>query len=153
MTVHGLEKTLVGVAGEYLVAGELSLRGFIASITLRNSRGIDIIASSSDASRKVSIQVKSSNTDKPSWRMNKKSETYHSPGHFYVLVVLKPAGVRADFYVVPSGVIAAVITTDHQDWLMGKKKDGSDRKDSGMRVFKDSEGKFAEAWHLLGLAD
>ncbi len=37
-----LEPTLVGVAGEYLVAGELSLRGYIASITLRNSRGIDI---------------------------------------------------------------------------------------------------------------
>ncbi len=36
-----LASTLVGVAGEYLVAGELSLRGYIASITLRNSKGID----------------------------------------------------------------------------------------------------------------
>jgi len=53
-----LESTLVGVAGEYLVAGELSLRGYIASITLRNSRGIDIIASNSDGSKSVSIQVK-----------------------------------------------------------------------------------------------
>ena len=43
-----LDSTLVGVAGEYLVAGELSRRGYIASITLRNSRGIDIIASNSD---------------------------------------------------------------------------------------------------------
>jgi len=53
-----LESNLVGVAGEYLVAGELSRRGYIASITLRNSRGIDIIASSADAEKTVNIQVK-----------------------------------------------------------------------------------------------
>lgn len=53
-----LESTLVGVAGEYLVAGELSPRGYIASITLRNSRGIDIIASNPEATKSVSIQVK-----------------------------------------------------------------------------------------------
>jgi Holliday junction resolvase-like predicted endonuclease len=59
-----LESTLVGVAGEYLVAGELTLRGFIASITLRNSRGIDIIASNSDGSSSVSIQVKTNSYGK-----------------------------------------------------------------------------------------
>ena len=35
---------LTGVAGEYFVAAELSRRGFIASITMRNSPGIDILA-------------------------------------------------------------------------------------------------------------
>ena len=53
-----LESTLVGVAGGYLVAAELSLRGYIASISLRNSRGIDIIASHSDGTKTVSIQEK-----------------------------------------------------------------------------------------------
>ena len=33
---------LAGVAGEYFVAGELSRRGFIASITMRNTRDIKI---------------------------------------------------------------------------------------------------------------
>ncbi|PIW68446.1 MAG: aspartate ammonia-lyase, partial [Candidatus Omnitrophica bacterium CG12_big_fil_rev_8_21_14_0_65_42_8] len=37
-----LNPILSGVAGEYLVAGELSRRGYIASITLRNSKGVDI---------------------------------------------------------------------------------------------------------------
>ena len=58
-----LESTIVGVAGEYLVAGELSLRGFLASITLRNSRGIDIVASSADGSTSVSIQVKTNSSE------------------------------------------------------------------------------------------
>ena len=35
---------LTGIAGEYFVAAELSRWGFIASITMRNSRGIDIPA-------------------------------------------------------------------------------------------------------------
>jgi hypothetical protein len=33
-TRSGLESTLVGVAGEYFVAAELSIRGYLASITL-----------------------------------------------------------------------------------------------------------------------
>jgi hypothetical protein len=35
---------LADVVGEYFVATELSCRGFIASITMRNSTGIDILA-------------------------------------------------------------------------------------------------------------
>lgn len=53
-----LSTGLSGVAGEYLVAAELSRRGYIASITLRNTRGIDILASNADATRSVGIQVK-----------------------------------------------------------------------------------------------
>ncbi|MGB2998104.1 MAG: hypothetical protein WBC59_05650, partial [Phycisphaerae bacterium] len=51
-----LPSILVGVSGEYFVAAELSRRGYIASITLRNTRGIDILAANADASRSVSIQ-------------------------------------------------------------------------------------------------
>ena len=51
---------LTGVAGEYFVAAELSRRGFIASITMRNTRGIDILATTSEAKSAVTIQCKSS---------------------------------------------------------------------------------------------
>lgn len=49
---------LAGVAGEYFVAAELSRRGFIASITLRNTRGIDIVVANKDATKTVTIQCK-----------------------------------------------------------------------------------------------
>ena len=70
-----LESTQVGVAGEYFVAAELSLRGFIASITLRNTRGIDIIASTKDGAKSVNIQVKTNNIDSTNWVLTQKSET------------------------------------------------------------------------------
>jgi hypothetical protein len=40
-----LSKGITGIAGEYFVAAELSLRGYMASFTLRNNDSIDIHAS------------------------------------------------------------------------------------------------------------
>ena len=54
-----LPSILVGVSGEYFVAAELSRLGYVASVTLRNTRGIDILAANADATRSVGIQVKS----------------------------------------------------------------------------------------------
>ena len=64
------DKILRGVAGEYLVAGELSKKGHIASITLRNTKGVDIMASNNDASNTAGIQVKTTihpGTKYPIW--------------------------------------------------------------------------------------
>jgi hypothetical protein len=44
MSQRTLSTILAGVAGEYLVAGELSRLGWIASLTLRNTRGVDILS-------------------------------------------------------------------------------------------------------------
>ncbi len=146
-----LESQLVGVAGEYLVTGELSLRGYIASITLRNSRGIDIIASDSEAKKTISIQVKTNSDGGNKWRLTIKSEEFYSKNHFYVFVAIKGLGTRPAFHIVPSEIVAKDISKGHSDWLKGKKKDGSARKDSNIRGFMDSEYKYLEAWNLLGL--
>ena len=146
-----LETTLVGVTGEYFVAAELSIRGYLASVTLRNSRGIDIIASNSDASRSVSIQVKTSKGGEANWILNKKAESYYAENHYYVFVVLHAVGHRPDFHVVPSKVVSDYTSTFHKQWLAGSKKDGSARKDSNMRVFRDPEGLYKETWGVLGL--
>ena len=144
-----LEPTLVGVAGEYLVAGELTLRGYIASITLRNSRGIDIIASNSDGSKSVSIQVKTNSNGSGKWVLNQKSETFYSDNHYYIFVALKEIGERPKYHIVPSQHVANYVSKNHSDWLKGKKSDGSERKDSAIRNFNDPENKYLEAWHLI----
>ena len=146
-----LESTLVGVAGEYFVAAELSLRGYLASVTLRNSRGIDIIASSADASKSVSIQVKTSKGKAPSWILNKSSEDFSSASHFYVFVLLKSLETRPDFFVAPSIAVARYISTTHREWLKGSKRDGTQRLDTNMRKFNDPEGQHRERWDVLGL--
>ncbi|MDY6904048.1 MAG: hypothetical protein SWH61_05115 [Thermodesulfobacteriota bacterium] len=146
-----LESTLVGVAGEYLVAGELSLRGYLASMTLRNSRGIDIIASNSDGSKSISVQVKTNSSGGKAWMLNKKSEDFFSENHYYILVALKSISERPDFHIVPSKVVAEYVKRTHINWLRGKKRDGSERKDSTLRKFRDVENEYLEAWHLIKL--
>lgn len=146
-----LASTLVGVAGEYLVAGELSLRGYIASITLRNSKGIDIIVSDEHAARSVSIQVKTNSFGNDKWILNKKAEDFYSDNHYYIFVSLKEIGERPEYYIVPSKIVANYVSSSHSEWLKGRKNDGSPRKDSAIRNFKDPQKKFLEAWELIKL--
>ena len=145
-----LENTQVGVAGEYFVAAELSLRGYLASITLRNTRGIDIIASTNDGKKSVSIQVKTNNNGSATWILNKKSETFHSPNHFYVFVSMRDVTKHPEYYIVPSKDVATFTSESHANWLNGKKKDGSERKDSSMRKFiTDSSSGYKDNWKVL----
>ena len=146
-----LASTLVGVAGEYLVAGELTLRGYLASITLRNSRGIDIIASNADGPKSVNIQVKTNSEGKKSWILNKKAEQYYSDNHYYVFVALQGLAQRPNFHVVPSRIVAEYTQTTHAAWLKGKKHDGSARRDSAIRKFDDHDNHYLEAWELIQL--
>lgn len=144
---------LAGVAGEYFVAAELSRRGFIASITMRNTRGIDILATNAEAKRAVTIQCKTSRNTQKGWIVTEKSEQFVSEGHFYVFVKLRTELERPAYYIVPSKVVAHYIYTTHREWLKGKKANGGQRKDSAMRIFSDPEDKYLEKWDLLGLKE
>lgn len=142
---------LAGVAGEYFVAGELSRRGFIASISLRNTRGIDILATNADASRSVTIQCKTNQISKTSWMLNEKSESFVSDSHFYVFVVLGGPLERPCYHVVPSAAVASYVRNDHRTWLSTPGRRGQPHADNPMRKFDDRANEYLERWDLLGL--
>jgi hypothetical protein len=142
---------LTGVAGEYFVAGELSRRGFIASITMRNSPGIDVLATNLKAKKAVTIQCKTSRSSTKGWILSDKAEVFAPKNHFYVFVRLGAATDRPAYHIVPSKVVAKYVATRHRAWLKGKKPNGGQRKDSAMRKFRDTEDKYLEQWDLLGL--
>jgi hypothetical protein len=48
-----LTKGLSGLAGEYFVAGELTRRGYIVTLTLRNTKAFDILVSNESATKAV----------------------------------------------------------------------------------------------------
>lgn len=146
-----LDSGLSGIAGEYLVAGELTRRGYIASITLRNTRGIDIIATNRNASKSVGIQVKASTGSRRSWILHKKSEDFYSDTLFYVFVELNGANERSNYYIVPSKVVANQIKSGHAQWLKTLSKEGRPHNDTTMRQFADKDGNYLERWDLLSL--
>jgi len=146
-----ISKRKIGIAGEYFVAAELSKKGYVASITLRNTEGVDILVSNEDGSITKAIQVKSSIEKKKSWILNKKAESNYNDNLFYVFVNLKEDEERADYYIVPSVDVAKFVRKSHRNWLKKPGKSGKAHKDSDMRKFADPEDKYLERWDLLGL--
>jgi hypothetical protein len=146
-----LSAILCGVAGEYFVAAELSRRGYIASITLRNTRGVDILASNETASHQVGIQVKSNRGNVRERVLSRKAEDYFAENLFYVFVNLKTDQERPSYFIVPSKHVADHVRTGHAHWLNELGKYGQPHNDSAVRKFQDRDGRFLEAWHLLKL--
>jgi hypothetical protein len=139
-----------GVSGEYFVAAELSRRGYVASLTLRNTRGIDILASNPDATKSVGIQVKTCHGTQAAWMLNKKAEADLAENLFYVFVCL-PQSALPTFYVVPRKVVAQYVRDTHREWLATPGRGGRQHVDTDMRRFKDPKGLYRDRWELLGL--
>jgi hypothetical protein len=145
-------KILTGVSGEYFVAGELSRRGYLASITLRNTKGVDILCSNASVSKSVGIQVKTKSGLSRNWILSEKCETYHANDLYYVFVNISERSDEAPKYtIVPSKVVADFIRKSHANWLKSPKKNGDPRQNSNMRKFQDLEEKYLNRWDLLGL--
>lgn len=145
-----LSTTLSGISGEYFVAAELSRHGYVASVTLRNTKGIDILASNVNATKSVGIQVKTNQSTGKDWVLNKKVESDTATNLFFVFVRLNGLGA-VEYYIVPRGDVAAFARKFHQQWLSGSRRDGKPRKDGDMRKFADLEGRYRNRWDLLGL--
>jgi hypothetical protein len=145
-----LPKPLVGIAGEYLVAGELSRRGYLAAVTLRNTKGVDILASSGDASRSVGIQVKTAQGRHRIWPLSEKADHYHSDNVFYVFANLNDGGAPT-YSIVPSETVARFSREWDSYFRDTTRRDGKPHKDTSRRAFKDKEGIFLDRWDLLGL--
>ena len=69
-----ISSILAGVSGEYFVAAELSRRGYICSVTLKNTKGIDILVCNEDSTKTLGIQVKTNQINKREWILNEKYE-------------------------------------------------------------------------------
>jgi len=146
-----LNTILSGVAGEYFVAAELSRRGFSASITLRNTRGIDILVANLDATRSVGIQVKTNQGSEKYWILHKKIEEGCAENLFFIFVNLNHRKKPPEYHVAPSSVVADFCKESHKEWLAKPGLKGRLHKDNTMRKFSDGENKYRDRWDLLGL--
>jgi len=146
-----ISSILAGVSGEYFVAAELSRRGYICSVTLKNTKGIDILVCNEDATKTLGIQVKTNQINKNEWILNEKCEKLIDENIFYVFVNLKKTEELPEFYIVPSKIVADYTSFNHKKWLNEKGKKGQQRNDSTMRKFKDTKNEFLNKWGLLNL--
>lgn len=144
-----ISKALTGVAGEYFVAAELSRRGYIASLTLRNTKGIDILAANEHGTKTVGIQVKTNQASNSSWVLNRKNEDYDSQNLIYILVNLNENKQMPTYHIVPSKIVSNKIKHDHEKWLDTPGKKGKKHLDNNIRKFTDREDKYLDNWDLI----
>jgi hypothetical protein len=145
------ESILRGIAGEYFVAAELSKRGYIAIITLRNTETADILCSDLNAKNPITIQVKTKQEAKRIWPLHKKAENLYSDKLYYIFVILNKEGVYPDFFIVSSRDVANYCKESHKQWLETLGKKGQKHNDNLVRNFCDIEGKYLGKWDLLKL--
>lgn len=145
-----ISPALSGIAGEYFVAAELTRRGYIASLTLRNTRGVDILVSNLDATRSVGIQVKATQGSARTWMLSQKVEANIATNLFFVFVRLNGLSVP-EYYIVPREDVSRYVTENHKLWLKTPGRKGQPHVDTSMRQFIDSENRYRGRWDLLGL--
>lgn len=111
---------MTGLAGEYLVAGYMNLKGWIASLTLKNFPCVDIFGQNNG--KNISIQVKTSRETSFNIGLNhnNRSEIYKRvKGPFVFVYIDKNDNIS--FYILSrNDYINLVIRTD--DIYFNKKK-------------------------------
>jgi hypothetical protein len=128
--------TLTGVPGEYYVCAELGKRGNLALLTPKNNPLFDIVAVAPDASRTVSIQVKSMGlNNEQGWKLNKQiTKKKNNPNLFLILFNLKQEGV-CDYYIYHYDEIVDRMNEIYNLYINQEKRDGGKRKEVGFRWF------------------
>lgn len=95
---------LTGMTGVYLVAAELSRRGYIASPTSRSAQGADLLVTDIDCKNSFAVQVKTNATTFGFWLLGAKAKTFQAKTLVYAFVNLRKD--RTDIYLVPSSFVA-----------------------------------------------
>ncbi len=140
-----LNSTNVSLAGEFAVLSQLALQGYVANMTLGNTKGIDILVADAEGGRMLKLEVKTNYQGGGSegskskdfgnfvsaWIMHEKHEQSSDPSLFFCFVNISRDTKSFKFYIVPSAVVANYVGRQHQHWLAGAPK--GKRKDTTMR--------------------
>lgn len=100
---------VTGIAGVYYVAAELTIRGLVALVTIRNTRAVDIVALNTKSLKSIGVQVKTNSATSPHdfWLLSEKDKRLPNKQLsrlVYVFVNLNPKAPPS-FFVVPADIV------------------------------------------------
>ena len=146
---ESIDKNKIGRMGEYLVAYELEKNGFSTTLTIKNTREIDVFAFDEKKKKSISIQVKTHKKGdaKTEWAVNASNLNQMSGDLFFVFVELNEAS--ADYYVHTSKEVVNRINADHKKWEKKPGKNGQKHKDNTIRKWTEKNDKHLNNWNIL----
>lgn len=156
-----IEKNELALAGEYYVLAQLSARGYVATLTLGNAKGVDILVTNQAIDRLFRVEVKTTSL-KPRtealfstvpayhWTMSQKHEADATANLVFCFVQIEAVDALPRFFLVPSRDVATYVRWQHQHWLAAK---GSTVRDTPMRRFRipvDDPKGYQNNWAIFG---
>jgi len=156
-----MEKQVIGAAGVYHVAAELSKMGHIALVTIRNTRGVDIVAMNPEKNKAIGIQVKTRKGDGDgvyfpigiNCKIDDLDDYDKKIKNPFVFVQITKEKIR--YFVIPAKNIIRLCKEDFESYMKSAKhrKPVEDiRKANQIFGVEVSEIKdFEDRWDYLGL--
>ena len=138
-----LLQNYVALAGEYLVLGELALRGLDASLTLGHTKEIDILLLRREPNGFFRVEVKASSGDvrqstifgsSYEWLMNERHGSLVEKRLIYCFVRTTLDVAHRRFFLVPSEDVAAYIRWEFEYWKAHSERRTG--KVSALRTFR-----------------
>lgn len=151
-----------GLAGEFYTLAQLTHRGLVATLTLGNTKGVDILVTNQELNELYKVEVKST-VNKPGrarlfgdgkffmWTLSKKHEQLYDPKLIYCFLFFREPNLLPEFFLVPSIDVAEYVKWQHQYWL--EKTEKKEDK-SSVRIFRipesDPNGYYSN-WSIFGI--
>jgi len=138
-----IDKTLTALAGEFLVAGHLCLKGYVASLTLKNYPAVDIFCLNPRTGKQVAIQVKTIRSGKH-YYVPEKIDDLNTP---FVFVRIG-SDESVDFFIAPAKDIARLSNKEREDYL---RQHPSVSREQPRMISIESLAEYKNQWAFLGL--
>lgn len=146
-----LSNLMIGTAGEYLVAAQMNLNGWFASLTMKNYPMVDIIGKNEQTGKFIQVQVKTIHKDRTFLvgfsRVNrdKMDLTIQGP---YVIVDLKDIK-HPEYFIVPKQDLIDITYRTDDAYYKKKCANGHPNEKYPMAVnIKEVHG-YKDRWDLL----
>lgn len=155
-----MDKSNVGIAGEYFVLAQLAQRGLVITMTLSHTKSIDILVTNEAFKTLYKVEVKTTQKKplteklfgkKPfyCWTMSEKHEQIKDPRLFYCFVHLSHLKELPRFFIVPSRIVARYVKWQHNKWLKSRKRQIKDTTMRRYRIPIDDPAGYGDNWDVF----
>lgn len=159
-TTKQLGKLLTGLAGEFMVAGQLCMRGYFASLTLKNYPEVDIFVLNPRTDKQVAVQVKTAAVRRPKAAATRSQipqgvyflpESCRESHAVYVFVTIDP-DLRVSYFIAPARDVARAADKERKAYLARAKAMGkAPNPIQPLMISLDALSRYKDKWENLGL--
>ena len=144
-----LQKLRIGLAGEHYVSGQLMLRGYIASMTLKNYPKVDLFVHNPRTNQQTAIQVKSIFGGKM-YYVPEKIDEMNTPFVFVYFTKKRGEEIPEDveYYIVPSKVVAKISHEIRETYISDRPHV---KKEQPRMIGREHLKTYKDKWENIGI--